>query len=132
MMKFPLTLAVAFSLTLLLSGCHSLQKKEQLLTAAGFRAVSPTTAQQTAHLKSLPQGRIVPVRKHGQTLFLLADAKQNRLLIGNQSEYQAYKQLRLQRQLSEDKAATTGLNADSSAEWNAWGGLDSPLWSPEF
>ena len=80
-----------------------MQKKEQLLTSVGFRTVSPTTAQQTAHLKSLPQGQIVPVRKHGQTLFLLADAKQNRLLIGNQSEYQAYKQLRLQRQLSEDR-----------------------------
>ena len=128
-------LPTAFLFALLLSGCHSLQKKEQLLSAAGFHSVAPTTAAQAAHLKSLQastKGHLTPIRKHGQTLFLLADAKQNRLYIGNQSAYQAYKQLRLQRQLSEDKAATKDLNADASAEWNAWGGLDSPLWSPEF
>ncbi len=128
----PLVLALAFLCTLLLSSCHSLQKKEQLLTTAGFRTISPATAAQAAHLKSLPQGHIIPVQKQGKTLFLLADAKQNRLLIGNQSEYQAYKKLRLQHQLSEDQAATADLNADSSLEWNTWGGLDSPLWSPEF
>ena len=119
----------------LLSGCHSLQKKEQLLSAAGFHSVAPTTAAQTAHLKSLQaqtKGHLTPVRKHGQTFFLLADAKGNRLFIGNQSEYQAYKQLRLSRQLSEDKAATNDLNADATVEWDAWGGLDSPLWNSNY
>lgn len=132
-MKKLLPLTCLF--TLLLGGCHSLQKKEALLTESGFRVISPATPAQAAHLKSLQastKGHLTPVRKHGQTLFLLADAKQNRLYIGNQSEYQAYKQLRLARQLSEDKAATKDLNADASAEWNAWGGLDSPLWNPEF
>ena len=119
-------------LPLLLAGCHSLLKKEELLSEAGFRTVTPASPAQTAHLESLPQGRIFPVIKHGETLFLLADAKQKSLFIGNQSQYQAYKQLRLKNQLSEDKLATKSLNADSSAEWNAWGGISSPLWSPDL
>jgi hypothetical protein len=132
-MKKSLPTALLFAL--LLSACHSLQKKEQLLSDAGFHSVTPTTAAQTAHLKSLQaqtKGHLTPVRKHGQTFFLLADAKGNRLFIGNQSDYQAYKQLRLSRQLSEDKAATTDLNADSTVEWDAWGGLDSPLWNSNY
>lgn len=129
------TFLAVIAMTLLLAGCHSLQKKEQLLGEAGFRAVTPSTPAQEAHLKSLQaqtKGHLTPVTKQGKTLFLFADAEANRLYIGNQSEYQAYKQLRLQHQLSRDEAATTDLNADASAEWNVWGGLDSPLWSPDF
>jgi outer membrane murein-binding lipoprotein Lpp len=126
------SLFVTVAMTLLLCGCHSLQKKEQLLSTAGFRSITPATAAQAAHLKTLPQDHLIPVTKHGQTLFILADAKQNRLYIGNQSQYTAYKQLRLQKQLARDEAATTDLNADANAEWAAWGGLESPLWSPNF
>jgi hypothetical protein len=118
--------------TILLSGCHSLQKKETLLTESGFHSVTATTAAQSAHLQSLPQGHLTPVTKGGQTLFFLADAKQGRLYIGNQSQYQAYQQLRVTKQLSRDQAAATDLDADASAEWNAWGGLSAPLWSPNF
>ena len=119
-------------LILLIPGCNSLQKKEQLLGAAGFRSVTPSTPAQIAKLKSLPQGHLTPITKNGKTLFVLADAKQNRLFVGNQSQYQAYKQMRLQNQLAEDKLATADLNADASMEWNAWGGLDTPLASPTF
>ena len=119
-------------LILLIPGCNSLQKKEQLLGAAGFRSVTPSTPAQIAKLKSLPQGHLTPIKKNGKTLFVLADAKQNRLFVGNQSQYQAYKQMRLQNQLAEDKLATADLNADASMEWNAWGGLDTPLASPTF
>lgn len=120
---------------LLLSGCNSLQKKEQLLTTAGFRSVTPTTPVQLAHLKTLQaqtKGHLTPITMNGKTLFLLADAKQNRLLVGNQSQYQTYKQLRLKHQLAEDTLATKDLNADANAEWNAWGVLDIPLQNSNF
>lgn len=122
-------------ISLLIPACNSLQQKEQLLGASGFHCVTPSTPAQEAHLKSLQastKGHLTPVTKNGKTLFVLADAKNNRLFIGNQTQYQSYKQLRLKNQLSEDKAATTDLNADASTEWNAWGGLESPLWSPNF
>ena len=86
-------------LILLIPGCNSLQKKEQLLGAAGFRSVTPSTPAQIAKLKSLPQGHLTPITKNGKTLFVLADAKQNRLFVGNQSQYQAYKQMRLKKKM---------------------------------
>ena len=119
-------------LILLVSGCNSLQKKEQLLGAAGFHSVTPSTPAQIAKLKSLPQGHLTPITKNGKTLFLMADVKQNLLFVGNQSQYQAYKQMQLNHQLSNDKLATKDLNSDATMEWNAWGGLDTPLSSPTF
>ena len=97
----------------LLMGCASVQKKEQLLTAAGFRAVTADTPAQAAHLKSLQvqtKGHITPITKNGRTFFIFTDDKKNLLFIGAQSQYTAYKQLRLQKQLSRDEAATTDLN----------------------
>ena len=114
-------------IALVLTGCNALQKKEQLLSVAGFRSVTPSTPTQMARLKSLPQGHLTPISKNGKTLFVLADAKQNRLFVGNQAQYQAYKQLRLNSQLTKDKRATADLNADATAEWEAWGGLDTPF-----
>jgi len=132
MKKFLPNLLLSLFLALLNTGCHSLNQKEQLLTAAGFRTVVPTTPAQSAHLAALPQGHLTPVTKNGQTLFILADAKHNSLFVGNQSEYQAYQQLRLKQQLSQDKLATAAMNADATAEWNAWGGLEGTLWGPGF
>ncbi len=118
--------------SLLLTGCNSLQKKEQLLSAAGFRTVTPSSSAQMAHLKSLPQGHLTPISKNGKTLFLLADAKNNRLLIGNQTQYQAYEQLSLNQQIARDQRATKDLNADATSEWNDWGGLNALFYSPSF
>jgi hypothetical protein len=59
---------------------------------------------------------------------MLADAKRNCLYVGNQSQYQAYQQLRLRNQIAQDKLATASLNADADNEWAAWGGIDTPLW----
>jgi hypothetical protein len=116
----------------LITGCNVLQKKEQLLSTAGFRSVTPSSSAQIAHLKSLPQGHLTPISKNGKTLFLFADAKNNRLLVGNQAQYQLYKQLNLNQQIAQDQRATKELNADATSEWAAWGGLDTPLLFPSF
>jgi hypothetical protein len=124
--------ALLLFVPLLLASCHSLQQKEQLLSAAGFKTVVPSSPAQSAHLKTLRQGRMTAVVKNGKTLFVLADARHNRLFVGNQQQYQSYQQLRLKNRLSQDKLATASLNADADNEWSNWGGLDTPYWGPEF
>jgi hypothetical protein len=126
--NFPIRLLPLLLPAVLLCGCNSLRQKEQLMSASGFRTVVPSTAAQAAHLQSLPQGRLTPVVKKGKTVFMLADAKRNCLYVGNQSQYQAYQQLRLRNQIAQDKLATASLNADADNEWAAWGGIDTPLW----
>lgn len=113
------------------TGCAS-QSKVTLLTAAGFRTVVPSTPAQIAQLKTMPQRKVIPVVKKGKTSFLYADAASNVLLIGNQKQYTQFQQYNLQYKIQQDKEATAALNADANAEWEAWGGLDGPLWGPGF
>jgi hypothetical protein len=128
---FALPLLSLLFATLLLSACKSGQNKEMLLSAAGFRTVVPTTSQQIAQLKTLPQLKVIPITKNGKTAFLFADAASNTLLIGNQKQYTAYQQYALQYKIQQEKDATASLNADAS-QWGCWGGIDGPFWGPGF
>lgn len=126
------TFLSALLLPLVLAGCNSLQKKEALLVAAGFKTVVPATPIQVQKLHAAPQGKMLTLRKDGKTLFVFADAKRNHLLIGTQRQYQAYQQLRLEKQLAGEKLAAAALNADANIDWNDWGGLEAPYWGPTF
>ena len=81
-------------LSLFLSGCAThLQKKEIFLTQAGFRAVKPQTPAQIAHFQSLPPGHIRHEERNGKTLYMLADASKNLLLVGGEAEYAQYQEI---------------------------------------
>ena len=128
-MKF-FTLPLVLS-ALALSGCSSGQNKETLLSAAGFRTVVPTTTKQIAKVKSLPQLRVLPINKKGQTYFIFADASRNMLLIGNQKQYTQYQQYALQYKIQQDQVEAASLNADAS-EWGGYGGFGEGFWGPGF
>jgi hypothetical protein len=112
--------------TLLLSACTThLQQKEQFLQEAGFHAVSPSTPAQIAHLKSLPQGHITQVTHKGKTLFMLADSKQNLLLVGDNARFEKYQQILYTKKVDPAKADAKTIRMEESA-WGAWGGMYGP------
>lgn len=115
------------AITLLFSACSThLQQREQFLREAGFRAVTPTSPAQIAHLKSLPQGHITQVKHQGKTLFLLADAKQNLLLVGNNARFEKYQQILYTRKVDPAKADTKVMRMEES-EWGPW---DDGMYGP--
>lgn len=121
----PLLAACA---SLALTACSTGQNKERLLSAAGFRTVIPSTPQQVAQLKTLPQRQVIPVTKNGKTSFLFADSVRNLMLVGNQSQYSQFQQYALQYHLEEDRVEAASLNAEA-ADWGCWGG---GFWGPGF
>ena len=65
-----IALVVVAVVSLTLAGCAALQKNnvtgvEGLLTRAGFRQMPADTPQKLAHLKSLPQNKIIRRTRHG-------------------------------------------------------------------
>ena len=89
-----LPLLACLLVPLILPACTThLQKKEGYLREAGFRAVTPVTPVQIARVKALPQGHITQVTRKGKTLFVLADSKQNLILIGDNPRYERYQQI---------------------------------------
>jgi hypothetical protein len=129
-MKYFSHLVCLIFLALALSACTThLERKEQYLQQAGFRAVIPTTPAQIAKVQKLPQGHITQVSKNGKTLFMLADAKKNLLLVGGNTQFERYQHLLYKKEVNPDIANEKALKMDQ-AEWEQWGGLYGPMGGP--
>jgi hypothetical protein len=101
----PMKFLAALALLTFAVGCATMQE-EHLLSAAGFKTVTPSTPKQQERLKTLTPGKISSVKKRsGKTYFLFPDPAHNQLYVGGQAEYQKYRQLRSQQKLSDEKIA---------------------------
>jgi len=120
-----LTLACTAALSLVLAGCETTDQNksnEDLLVAAGFKTHAANTAQKQKLLASLPAGKVSTIQKNGHTYFVYPDMKNNAALVGTQSEYTAYKQLKYAKKLSDQNLEAAQLNAMPPIGWGAWGG----------
>jgi hypothetical protein len=117
----PIGALVLLFLTLSCTGVQT-QNKENLLIAAGFRVIVPKTATQQQKLKALPADKVTLVQKDGKTYYVFPDAANNQAYVGGPTQYQTYKQLRLENKLANDNLEAAEMNQDASMEWGAWGG----------
>jgi len=83
----------------LISGCQSTSvgqstasQKENLLLRARFRAKNVTTAKQQQRVSSLPVGKVSTVGYGGKSYYVYPTATKDRILVGNQTQYNIYKQ----------------------------------------
>jgi hypothetical protein len=93
----------ALALLAMAAGCANIQSKENSLLAAGFKVVVPKTAAQQQKLKALPPDKVSMVQKSGKTYYVFPDAANNQAYVGGPKQYQAYRQLRLQKKLADEK-----------------------------
>ena len=120
------------AISLLFPACaNHLQQKEKFLAEAGFRAVKPTTPAQIARIQSLPQGHITQVTRKGKTLFILADARRNLLLVGGNTQFEQYQQILYTKKVDPDIANEKAIRMDQ-AEWEEWQGYYGPMGGPGF
>ena len=120
-MKNTTNLLLALGLAALMTfvaGCSTTQKTENLLSAAGFKAIPATTPQQQAHLKTLPAHKVTMVVRDGQTNYVYPDAAHQVLYVGQDAQYQEYQRLRLQNQMAEDQVQAAAMNSEPG--WGAW------------
>jgi hypothetical protein len=101
-------------------GCSTTTKRENLLSAAGFKMMPAATPEQKAHLQTLPADKVTMVQREGKTYFVFPDRKQQVLYVGQQAQYDEYQKLRLQNQLAEDQMNSAELNSEPA--WGVWGG----------
>lgn len=114
----------AIALLALTVGCTGMQtqNKENLLIAAGFKVIVPSTAAQRQKLQTLPPDKVTLVQKSGKTYYVFPDAANNQAYVGGPKQYQAYKQLRLANKLANENLEAAEMNQDASMNWDAWGG----------
>jgi hypothetical protein len=128
-MKQKRVLFIMFGVTALLAlmvGCATTQTITQdqrnMLVAAGFKAITPKTPAQQQKLQQLQTGQVAQIQKNGRTYYIVADPPQNVVYVGGPTEYQAYQQMRAQRQLPQENLQTAPTYQDAAMNWGTWGG----------
>jgi len=103
-----------------LVACSNLSEKRTLLAAAGFKTIPATTPAQLAKLNSLKSGKVVPLVGKKGTVYVFADTARKALLVGNSSQYEAYRKLKVSQQKVDAKLLDAQVNMDEN-DWNVWG-----------
>jgi hypothetical protein len=83
----------------LMTGCQTTAvgpggtpQKETLLVRSGFRPFTVTTPKQEQRVSALPAGKVSLVGYKGKSYYVYPTATKDRILVGNQTQYNAYKQ----------------------------------------
>jgi len=105
------------------SGCASNKARDtqNLLSAAGFHTLTPTTPQQQASYDSLPPNEVQRREADGKVLYAYADKKNGILYVGNEANYQRFRQLGHQQRIAEQQLAAAQMNQSTSMNWGYWG-----------
>jgi hypothetical protein len=111
-------MVAATALLALTSGCATtqtdMQDKRNMLVAAGFKTVTPKTPAPQQKLQQLQVGHVAQVQKKGKTYYVVADPPHNVVYVGGPKQYQAYQQLRVQKQLAEENLETAEMYQDAA------------------
>jgi hypothetical protein len=73
-------------------GTNAESQKETLLARAGFRAKTVTTPKQQQQVSQLPLGQVSTVTYKGKLFYVYPTATKDRILVGNRTQYNVYKQ----------------------------------------
>ena len=82
----------------LMWGCQSTtvgsaeSQKENLLVRAGFGAKTVTTPKRQQRVSALPPGQVSTVTYKGKLYYVYPTVTKDRILVGNQTQYNVYKQ----------------------------------------
>jgi hypothetical protein len=116
-----------------ISGCASIANQsamdtERRLSAAGFQMKLANTPETIAHLKTLPERKLVPTTMDGETAFVYADAISCKCIyVGSEKNYQEYQRLSIQQNIVNEQRATAEASEVNEMNWNAWGAWPRPM-----
>ena len=114
----------AAAATLFVAGCAEMGagNTTSLLTAAGFRARTPQTPQQQQIYAALPPYKVEHATVKGRSFYVYKDEKAGLAYVGHEPEYQRYRQLAVQQQISQDYYMAAEMNRAAAWGWyGAWG-----------
>ena len=81
-------------------------KKQNLLAQAGFKFITVTTPKQQQAVSQLAQGRCSAVKYNGKLYYVFPTAQKDKVYVGRQKQYNAYKQALAAQQGQQQMAAT--------------------------
>lgn len=126
-------IVIASVCTTLLLGCGTtqttMQNRESMLVASGFKSITPKTAAQKQKLQNLPPGKVTMMKKAGKTYYIFPDPAHNLAYVGGPKEYRQYQQLRADNKLATEDLQTAEMYQDTEMQWSLWSGGEG-AWGP--
>ncbi len=113
-----------------LAGCTGMEAQqtqqtkttEELLSAAGFKQIFPTTPKLKDRLQALPQKQIFMASRGPKLFYVYADAAGcGCIYAGNQQQYQAYQQLAARYKMAAMQVAAAEMNEAAAMDWGEAG-----------
>ena len=96
----------------LIPGCQTTgtgqagSQKESLFAQSGFKTITVTTPKQQQAVSGLAQGRCSAVKYNGKLYYVYPTGTKDRIYVGRQKQYNAYKQALAAQQGQQQMAAT--------------------------
>lgn len=109
------------ALLALMVGCATTNSNSDLLSAAGFKLFPADTPKKQELLKTLTPGKLTLITWKGKQFYVQPDIPNNQAYVGTPAEYQAYQQLRLAKQLSNENLMAAQMNQTAMMGWGPWG-----------
>jgi hypothetical protein len=129
--RYNLICGIATACTALLVGCattqSTMQNRESMLAASGFKTITPKTAAQKQKLQNLPPGKVTMIQKAGKAYYIFPDPAHNLAYVGGPKQYRQYQQLRTDNRLAKESLESAEIYQDTAMEWSSWGGWDVGL-----
>jgi hypothetical protein len=88
------------------TGTGAVAQKESLLSQSGFKVITVTTPKQQQAVSGLAQGRCSAVTYNGKLYYVYPTATKDKVYVGRQKQYNAYKQALAAQQGQQQMAAT--------------------------
>lgn len=74
------------------TGQSAVAQKEALLAQSGFKVITVTTPKQQQAVNGLTQGRVSAVKYNGKLYYVFPTATKDKIYVGKQKQFNAYKQ----------------------------------------
>lgn len=107
------------------TGTASTKSKEQALIAAGFKVITPKTADQKLKLGALPADQINTITKKGKTYYVFPDPVKGIAYVGGPKQLSAYKQIRDEQKMAERNLQISQVNAEANMSYGDYDGWDA-------
>src|SRR5205809_7595708 len=96
------------------TGQAAASQKESLLSQSGFKVITVTTPKQQQAVSGLAQGRCSAVKYNGKLYYVYPTGMKDRIYVGRQKQYNAYKQALAAQQGQQQMAGTPTMTYETA------------------
>jgi hypothetical protein len=97
---------------------HASSQKESLLSQSGFKVITVTTPKQQQAVSGLAQGRCSAVKYNGKLYYVYPTGTKDRIYVGRQKQFNAYKQALAAQQGQQQMAGTAVFTQETAGLHN--------------